>query len=1429
MQIKFLQKYIYIKQFEQLFLKKWDSTHNKDCSLVEFDLSKVEYMDLMQICHLFIWIESLLKEEKKVVIHFIPDTSFELARNKGIYEIIRNYGFFSQLSKYRNFETSPDFRQNKNRLLVNTPDSPLIHLTSFEKLSELDLFLDSLEHPDFWRQNNTHNNEYEKILRTGIRDIVLRELGYNVFVHAEGSPALIAVCKKSRKQMLLKGNPSPYRAIAEKSDIKEYIQVIIADLGPGIPNKLLNAYKADPIAKKKLGKINVEHIIEYAFWKDTSSRRRDTEEIIEGDDILSKLVPPTGLYFVKKLVENSGGILCVRAKDVIWGIRFSNKKAYYLKKDDLDIKDLGSMLGNIIQIILPIQDEKIRLKPNKINTNYHLPKIDCYVSFGYEGYSHNNEKAETVTLIDKIRTICLKEKSNETHGMLVDLKKRSIHAKRLYQICIFLMFWQESKKPIILVNVPYDESWLNVCEEIENSNFSFEWLPLQWISTENKGVLGSKKNHEELTFSYSSSDIEKEIYNVKRNHLEDKIMGVYIGEAKVYLPQPSEYFVKGFFNLSLILNDADFCSDFVDILMRDISDKNIKAIVTTSIRLLKLGKMFAEKIRFPQENVYFQSSKKAPASILINIGKLKNGNVLILADVVVSGSTVKRIEKNLRQIKKETATVSIVSDKKLSDVLSIIEHDFEVHQKKPSDWVYNEIKLINSASHQLLDIPKAEDTQSYVTESVLEQWAEKDNAIAIGHFSNNETCYLAFFDTYLIEEKYGEEIFEHIRIDLEELRKKGKKKKLTFGFPANNKAAESICKKLASYLGGNLEYMPKEKGNIGRKKHQHNSTNSDEILVFVDTASSTTKTLRHAMEWASSTQKGMLQAYIVLNRASFNDFSFMQGIDVFKKVEVRMDSWVRIEIPAYEHIRCPACLRKTLIEKQLKSPLPMNCKNILHMEAEALSLIPIQEARGAALGKAQNHIKGFGKALYFRHLLELSTNEETMTYAPIIQTLIGEIEKSREGIRELINVMFLEISVIISEQKYLKIWNDELREQLVNSCINVIHDGDSFESTDHKAIWLAANIDYRQFIAKLSPDNWKYSEGACRAMATVALCYATQETRDSTIGLLRKISTKIESFKVGMFSPDIISSLRQIATSLEFDIINEEISSGSYCESINLLSEIFFQKGLSHTVTSTVFDSVRRIVDKDDLEKCKQSAIGENGFYLLFKRNIFPSLIRVRNAWTKEFVSQAPYIANEQFLKDIKELISLIEITSAKHEEKSLDENEWKKAKELIKVLSSRIHKEFINVDSSSLKMLLTQCDVDLKQTLVNVCQDLETQTANNNQRIIIPENSANLMVLMPVTVLTDLIRTLITNAISYSTEGTDIVCEISGDDQMYFLYVRSVPKNNNKPNFMKDHGLSRAQAILEGYDGALKYTQIESAGNPIQIEINLPKNKGIL
>ncbi len=214
MEIKFDVSYVTFLEFENTLQKYYSSSFDEDEVCINFE--NIHFISLPQLCYLFGWIELLLKTNIKVKINFMK-------ASEKLLSVIKAYGFLSSLYKFEASDqliVNYDTKINKTKSYSqNKSDKPIVNFQTFNNQHTYRNFLKRLKPNNFQVPNRTIQGK-ELIDKAGVRDVLLKELGDNVFDHSkdeealkdsidfQGSPAFIAVSQKTKSNLLSATNPT---------------------------------------------------------------------------------------------------------------------------------------------------------------------------------------------------------------------------------------------------------------------------------------------------------------------------------------------------------------------------------------------------------------------------------------------------------------------------------------------------------------------------------------------------------------------------------------------------------------------------------------------------------------------------------------------------------------------------------------------------------------------------------------------------------------------------------------------------------------------------------------------------------------------------------------------------------------------------------------------------------------------------------------------------------------------------------------------------------------------------------------------------------------------------------------------------------------------------------------------------------------------
>lgn len=1461
MRIKISYKRISLPELENILSKYWEPSFKPSNTEIIFDLSHVEYIDLPQMCSFFMWVEMLLKNNKKVLLLFQHRTSKKQESSK-IMGVMENYGFLSCLSHYEAFNIEPSLREPSIYVLDSKlHDSPVIHLTSLGTRERLLAFIEDLDPQTASPSLSVAKREREMLNRTGVRDVFLKELGLNVFDHAEGTSAVVAVSKKTNEQLSYSNNPMPVKKFANYRKTADYIQVVVADFGPGIPKKLQDVFAADKEAHDQLDPLSESSLVEYAFWKDVTSKpRRAIDEILDAkeEEFDEHFIPPTGLYFVENLIRKQRGLLYVRTAQTIWGLDYSSGEKVIIEQASWKSKNIikwpiVNIPGTMIVVFIPL------------DTDYTLPRM-------LFGLAKKKKAAKVISYINtesltletrksdekKIAVMIIEEIKKSTHllkpnsALLIDFSDLDLSTKYLYKIMLFAMYMQASNKLIVFADIsPKAELNLVNQEIIRIAKDRPQLLPVFYYNSSSKAVSiigdtsASTFNVQDLfDCTLDLQNIESALQTSKDSILQKQIDLRFYSKEKVFLP--SKVYLEGYFELADLLGHPFYSQKIANRIETMLPKRKYIAIIATAGNLNRFATEVAARLKLTADDIFLAKGETTPVSALLpiqlKINQVKDGTVLILSDVIVTGHTVSKIAKLLPC----PAVVATVIDARPADTVElsnaiklvfIKRHFFEIHKERPIKWKYEEIRLVDPISHKLIFYSPSKTETLLDSESYLDAWIVADKAMRCGHYHYGDVHVNYFFHTYRICDKYRNEIVERIRRDVEIVLAHGSAV-THICYPEENKAAEGLCLDLQTYIGSKLIFLPRiaepERTvySVGRTMPMQDTA---KIIVFIDTAATTCQTMQYAMELASALDAGKLLLYVVINRIAGRWPQAFEHIRDFKGVEVHIKSLVKAELPAYTTKECPLCDRRLLMDSYSNRFLPSRLRLILRETSENLRPRSIKELREEREGIKY---EGDSTLQQVRFRDQIERGIKSVTYAEQ-RNLIDKIDEAylnRGLAMGIISCLALEGETLLGNGRYEHLLNSEFREALFKLALAVVTDSNQPLQVRNHAIWVACLTSYTLFIESLV----KFVEHAdndliIKELIAATITYSGRSTAQKCCEALEKVLLKIQGDKADAnISGITLTALSEAVGYYRFRPEKEIDFTKSYADAFRVLTHVLEQPERTHPDIRRVFDTSVKVVEPEDLDNnVKVSYLGENGFFETMKNKILPALQRVIREYPEEVLLDVRYLTDagaESLVSDLQELDLQLRTSLTRHLNKTLTDTQWRHSRERIKAVAERILINFLSTDRSVLRKLLmrSRCSVEvIIQEAIDQCR-----SRTREKSITITKNivSASDVIIIPPQIVSDVLLTILENAIEYGEEKSMVLVKAFSANRGVCIEIESSPIPGHKPEIKEGHGLGRAAAILKRVDSEFLIDEDAYKDRMIaSIKISLPTERRVL
>jgi len=1426
--IEISNKYVTYGYFESIISKYLNKSLKLKGVEACFRVAACEYLDLPQLCHLYLWINAILLNGNKVCLDFKrSDNSYAV----NVYNMCVSYGIFTMLASFGDsFKSFPAVKVQSGGI---TRDDPIIHLKTFKTLTDFDSFLSTLD-LDKTSAGLTSLKRYRTILaRTGIRDVILKELGQNVIMHSEGAAAVVAVCSKKIKQLEMVGNPTAVRKYASKSKFEEFIQVIVADFGVGIVEKLKNVYTDDVGMHRTSGVQSDDDIIDYAFWKETTSRpTRSIDEAIDVDDLDDLDVvfePPTGLFFVKQLVLSRHGFMYVRSGSACYALDCAGKNEEVVSIEKVGQnkeKGFSPIPGNLIVLYFPVQEG--------FQSNSSIPASEVSAASGYisKYIDGSNIACFTEVEIQKARQLIRDiryeyKKLSSNMCLAVDFKFNAVTPKYLFQILAVCMYLQEKNKPILIIDAcqKTEVSMLHeAINEIEGRNELLTDIIIVDMDSSTLSVLGGQ----EVGWQKLPNDISDRI-NKSRSLEINKEIDKTFRNNKVLLPYPSRVYIDGYYEISEFIGKAINYIKIQKIICEAIKDWKVSFIIATTPLLEKVGTEIADSLNINPDDVVTVKPNAPNVSIAYQANvKSTDSDVLIISDVIVTG---KSISKLAAMLNKPCIIFTIIDgrhDKEthipnIANVFSMKDVPIKAWVEKPASWRYDQISLVDPVSHKLIKANKSVDEAILKADLSLNELVTKINAVQSGHYSHQQICYKYFFNITTIRKAYNNEIIEIIRKDIEEVCEKkisighnnAKGMVTDFCYPQGNKAAEYLTNDLQTYFGGNISFLPRvttSKGSVYSTPSPALNQISD-IAIFIDAAATTGNTIRYAMEWASEIGSDLILIYIIINRMPADLSHFLESIDRYRGVEVKIRSLLSQYLPAYNTLECPLCNRFKKIDTMSKRLKLKHCSDIFSRVMKDYIKVPIKVAREVEAKLSSHESNVLLSQVSLRSMIEGAVLAPTAISDHEFHEQLDFCSGNKILKHAIIFALEREVEFLTNDEKYKQILNADVLDQIMKLTLAVVFDESECDNVKIKAMWVATAIDHAGFVSKISTSKIvNMSDRQIENMLTIIMVNYENAGIESSCNALESIIGNMYDR-----SDLLVGALREANIYLRFIPSYNDAGVGTYIEALDTLWSLFQETGLSHSSIRTKFDDALRIVSTDDIVRCiNQYYLGDSGFYNIVKNKLLPAKNRVFSAWPQEMISSSMYI-KQQFFDDITDLDIRLMLLYREEMQKTLSDAKFYEDMATIDEISKRLLKHVFSTDESELKQFLVAAKTNINEA-ANKCIEKLGNSGNLNENHIRNELDHQ-VVDIPGQVVTDMFQTILDNAIKYSEGNTDIIMKSTISETFCIIYIESCPMEGRWPSLKEGHGLYRLTEILPKYDGSM---HIDNINNNARITITI-------
>lgn len=479
---------------------------------------------------------------------------------------------------------------------------------------------------------------------TRIPEILLYELGRNVFEHSRSEDVLISLRRRTRRPSQIAPWMSRFFATLGGAG---YLEVTLADFGIGLPdsfedNENLRAHRS------KLSRMEYEEFaIKFAF-EAYGTRKSSAERLRRYAELLRKqespgIVPPTGLYWVREICREARGLIGIRTGRSLCYFDFlSNplqEQPHAASKISRKRRRAGRALnrpdlpGTHLFMLLPDRPQPHRRPISALsipNTHSSTPGRTLSIEVSQRGTADlSDEEGQARAIIEAV------DKARDLRGVLgvktlaLDLRGFELATKALYILVVEMMRLQDPTCNVVLLNANQvaDFRWeINhflLGEARKSLGFPHEWPLAVFDDSWNLVFVGVEKAMEEvlsrvyalnpsnfeLTGSLASDvarhrlqhlvyvdensgegrwrfrlpDLREIVLTRLERELREELVSPEIFYEKPWFLLPSGGYSSGFFDVQKVLSRPHFQSTLEDWLRLAIQYQDIDVIVVAGI------------------------------------------------------------------------------------------------------------------------------------------------------------------------------------------------------------------------------------------------------------------------------------------------------------------------------------------------------------------------------------------------------------------------------------------------------------------------------------------------------------------------------------------------------------------------------------------------------------------------------------------------------------------------------------------------------------------------------------------------------------------------------------------------------------------------------------------------------------------------------
>jgi len=1067
-----------------------------------FDLSTTVWIGVLELSILTTWILELRSDGRCQVECTLPEAAPTA-------DFLIAFKFESTL-RFHGVKTRASTHSDQTPLFLTLQSRPYLPLTFFDR-ELFDAKVNQLRRDKSLEEYLSDARRSALVSSGVIREIVVVELGDNLFVHGAGKFAHMVMVKQRAPRApafawkdATVSPASIEREFLQKIADQEYLALVIADRGPGIPATLSEAYARDRVTPPKPEATEAD-LLEYAF-EYHSTRRTTSERIGELANIFEsadRFPPPTGLYRLAETIKEFGGFMLLRSGRTI--LTFDAVTGFQGFTRAAGLKILTDFSGTQFKLYFPLRiTQPSPVTPTvegSVNPEDLIPKclyVDLapYLSSVEEGNSRS--EAEVIS-----RALDFVQRERARRDDIATFVLDGTHDCRLSSKAIhYLLLELARRQSRTQINVVVDPSQRVI--EAANALTLLAYpdaKPLRFFDrqfelralTIGKGwsaLARPRKTPRASSEQFghglpSMSPVHAVLANTLREGLRgqlqrlvlDRTIGIHRPNITVLLR--SKMYCRGFFEIYRVLDDETLrllltrwlAIHFLEHLPEIIVSLGRVASALCSTALELLGPSGA-RIRHVQLATVSTQTEIIRAGLAVPT----DSRVLVLTDLIGTGAGVSAVLKYLPQ--RATSEITAIVDARQSDnrlpgveasplkVSAVVKEPLTYHTDLPYGTRFSEVYRIDAVTGRLvppsasegaplwnnIDLERgAEHLERAASEWFIDKIIGPASGCEFGHFESRDSHLLYLFDIERLASIHDQEIARVISANVAYARSliESLPAPKSIVFPAANPGLDKIAAALLSeFPDAKTIPVPSD---ILRPTFKGILPDIGDSVIVLDDALVSGTTLLRLYELVEAGGAGAVFSYILVKRGQGSLARQVLSIKGLGRAVIQPAFLTALPIPTYKGTsNCPACVALHDLEECRKKVEGNSIMSgIVDDLSTDLKCTPIGE-RQAGPSASSGHGLDICSLLRVRWLLECAAAGEVWAQDGLSLLIRDDTRlTANQDLPALLKIIWQERHVFVFDGNRVKLLFDEVsRAHLGVIAARCVEDSDKASDAD---------------------------------------------------------------------------------------------------------------------------------------------------------------------------------------------------------------------------------------------------------------------------------------------------------------------------------------------------------------------------------------------